>query len=267
MLRTLKIVLTAGIAAATAILCTAPTGAAAAKPPTDLLWFNFTSGEVSTWVLDGHGTVLGAQPLDWRCDAASGCAAQWRPLGSGDMNDDGAQDVVWYNATTGEISSWLVNGAGTVVTSQPVDWHCDTGSGCAASWKPVGLADFDNDGHQDLMWFNKTTGEVSSWLLNGYGNVLRAQSVDWRCTVGSGCANQWRPVSVGGMKNDGRQDVMWINPSTGELSSWLLNGYGNVLTTQPLELRCSVGSRCLSQWRTIGIGDLNSDGNQDLTWY
>jgi hypothetical protein len=36
---------------------------------------------VSTWLLNGAGTVMGAQNLDWHCDAASGCASQWQPIG------------------------------------------------------------------------------------------------------------------------------------------------------------------------------------------
>jgi hypothetical protein len=53
------------------------------------------------------------------------------------------------------------------------------------------LGDLNGDGHQDLMWYDSTTGEVSSWLLNGYGNVVTKQSLQWACSYSSTCANHW----------------------------------------------------------------------------
>ncbi|MEU8633190.1 FG-GAP repeat protein [Amycolatopsis sp. NPDC048633] len=51
----------------------------------------------------------------------------------------------------------------------------------------AGLGDLNGDGHQDLMWYDSTTGEVSSWLLNGYGNVVTKQSLQWVCSYRSTC--------------------------------------------------------------------------------
>jgi hypothetical protein len=244
-----------------------PAAAALASLPTDLMWFNPGTGEVSTWLLNGFGNVLGKQAVDWHCSAASGCSAAWRPIGSGDMNNDGNQDLLWFNSTSGEMSSWLMNGFGNVLSAQSVDWHCSLASGCASSWWPVGIGDMNNDGNQDLLWFNSTSGEVSSWLMNGFGNVLFTQSVDWHCSAASGCAASWRPLGIADLNNDGRQDLLWFNRTSGEVSTWLLNGFGNVLSAQSIDWHCNFASGCSSQWRIIGVGDLNSDGNQDVTWY
>jgi hypothetical protein len=244
------------------------TGAAhAGNATTDLLWFNPGSGEVSTWQLNGYGNVLGAQSLDWHCSYSSGCSTAWAPVGAGDLNNDGNQDLTWFNPGTGVVSTWLTNGAGTVLGKQDLDWHCDYASGCSSQWRPVALGDVNGDGRADLLWWNPTSGVVSAWLLNGYGNVLAKQDLDWHCDYASGCANEWRPIGAGDMNRDGHLDLTWFDAKTGVVSSWLLNGYGNVLAKQNLDWHCDYASGCSTQWQPVGVGDLNGDGVQDVTWF
>ena len=114
--------------------------AIASDRATGLTWYNPTTGVVSTWLLNGTGTVTGTQELNWHCDAASGCASNWQPIGIGDLNGDGHADVTWYNRTTGVVSTWLLNGTGTVTGTQELTWPCDAASGCASNWQPIGLA-------------------------------------------------------------------------------------------------------------------------------
>ncbi|MEU4745513.1 VCBS repeat-containing protein, partial [Actinosynnema sp. NPDC023658] len=253
----------AGVVVAAALTGTAN----AANATTDLLWFNRGTGEVSAWLLNGSGNVLGAQPMNWTCSYASGCSSAWSPVGTGDLNNDGSQDLTWFNRTSGEVSTWLTNGSGGVLGTQSVDWRCDQASGCSGQWQPIALGDFNGDHNQDVLWWNPTAGVVSAWLLNGYGNVLRSQELDWHCDYNSTCATYWRPVGAGDVNNDGNVDLVWFNYFSGVVSSWLLNGYGNVLARQDVDWHCDYTSGCSSQWRPVGVGDLNGDGRQDVTWY
>lgn len=236
----------------------------AVNATTDLMWFDRSSGQVSTWLLNGHGNVLGAQSMNWTCSYASGCSTAWVPVGTGDLDNDGNQDLTWFNAGSGEVSTWLTDGSGTVLGTQWVDWRC--GSGCSSQWRPITLGDFNGDDNEDLLWWNSTSGVVSAWLMNGYGNVLAKQDLDWRCDFPS-CAWYESPIGAGDMDNDGRTDLVWFNYQTGVVSTWLLNDYGNVLAKQTVDWRCDATSGCSYQWSPMGVGDLDGNGAQDVVWH
>ncbi len=76
----------------------------------DLLFWNNQTGEVSWW-----GCNLGAQQvLSYNADFAQVNDTTWHLQGSEDTNGDGHPDLIWWNASSGEESRWLMNG--TTVT-------------------------------------------------------------------------------------------------------------------------------------------------------
>ena len=119
-----------------------------------ILWHNATTGTLVYWFIGesqgldvpGPGqfqepyytTVTGTGALGWSCGAASGCSRDWTVVGVEDVDYDGQDDVVWYNATTGEVSAWLLNGL-AVTRTQSLDWRCDAASGCSRTWTPIGI--------------------------------------------------------------------------------------------------------------------------------
>lgn len=215
----------------------------------DLLWFNPQSGVLSPWLLNG-ATVTGTQDLNWRCDAASGCSAAWRPVGTGDLNGDGRVDLLWHNAQSGELSAWLLNGA-TVTGAQSLNLRCDAASGCSAAWRAVSVGDFTKDGRTDVLWHNAQSGELSVWALNGAGVVQSIQALSWTCSAGAACSTQWKVSGSGDFNRDGRLDLLWHNASNGQLSAWLLDGTA-VTGTMGFSWTCSTGSGCATDWTIVG---------------
>ena len=53
-----------------------------------------------------------------------------------DFNGDGYADVLWFNASTGALGEWLLDGHGNVIASPSLSWTC--GSGCYPQWQVVG---------------------------------------------------------------------------------------------------------------------------------
>jgi hypothetical protein len=70
------------------------------------------------------------------------------------------------------------------------------------------------------------------------------------------------PVAVGAtsgdLNGDGKSDIFWYRPTTGQTSYWMMNAVtatsGAVLLAHP-------------DWKVVGSGDLNGDGKADLIWY
>lgn len=234
-----------------------------------VLWHNATTGQLSAWLPNVSGIVQGQQALSWGCDTTSGCANEWRVVGTGNFEDFSSTelDVLWHNATTGQLSVWIPNLNGVVTRQQLLSWGCDIASGCAHDWKVVGTGYFEYGGVTDVLWHNATTGELSVWLLNPYGIVRGQQTLSWRCDTASGCASDWKVVGTGDFDGNGIADVLWHNARTGQLSAWLLDSHGVVMRTQLLSWMCDTASGCAQDWRVVGTGNFGSDSITDVLWH
>ena len=83
----------------------------------------------------------------------------WKTIGTGDFNDDGRSDILFQNASTGQVSIWEMNGnkliGGGPVTPNP-----------GPNWHAIGTGDFDGDGGSDIL-FQNTSGQASVWEMHG----------------------------------------------------------------------------------------------------
>ena len=222
-----------------------------------VLWYNQTSGQLSFWNLNQGDGVEGSQTLSWTCGPS--CAQSWNLVGfGGQVPGDGIPGptfVLWHNPTSGQLSFWLVDALGNVIKASYLSWQCSLQSGCAKSWHVVGTGDFNSDGVPDVLWYNPTTGQLSVWLLSSLstGQVIKAQSLSWTCSMETGCASTWKIVGVGDMNFDKNADVVWFNASTGVISSWLTDKNGNVTGSQQMSWTCPPTNGCSQKWTPVGI--------------
>jgi T5SS/PEP-CTERM-associated repeat protein len=75
----------------------------------------------------------------------------------GFLKVDGAEDMVFSHA--GVLTGWEVN-QGTLVNSGTI-------GAVPTGFSVVGVADFGNAGHPSLVFDNATTGQVTTWVMNG----------------------------------------------------------------------------------------------------
>ena len=72
-------------------------------------------------------------------------------------------------------------------------------------------------------------------------------------------------ASVARLNDDTIQSqVLWNNPTTGQLTAWVLDGQGHVASTQTLSAQCSASNGCAQSWKVIGTLDSNHDGVGDV---
>ncbi|MEO5765594.1 MAG: FG-GAP-like repeat-containing protein [Casimicrobiaceae bacterium] len=207
----------------------------------DLLWRNTATGDVNVWFLDGtavkptSGSIAAINP------------ARWQFAGTGDIDGDGNSDIVWRDATTGDVYVWFMNGLAMLPGSGPI-------GSVPSAWNIVGVGDVDGDGKADLVWHNVITGDVNVWLLDG--DSIKSGSG----SVANLNPAQWQFGGVGDVDGDRKADLVWRNIVTGDVHVWLMDGLairtgsGFVNTAPP------------ATWSIVGMGDFDGDGRADLLW-
>jgi hypothetical protein len=205
----------------------------------DLLWSNPAAGRTYFQHRNGPATIREGDFLVNR---------DWQVIASGDLNADGRNDLLWHNRTSGESYYWLIGPDGTSPQQQ--------GSLLVhPTWRIQTVADLDADGHADLVWYNSQSGETYAWRITLAGNRPVAQSADRASLY---VDPNWRVTATGDLNADGRSDLLWFNPQTGQSVYWLMNG----LT------RLSAGVLFTSvDWRIVATGDVNGDRRVDLIWH
>lgn len=241
----------------------------------DLLWQNYGSGQIGAWLLD-HAAVTGTPTLSWTCGAGSGCAALWRPIGA-----FGDSRLLWHNATSGEVSAWLLNGT-AVTGTRTLAAKCDNASGCAKTWSIVGTGAFHSGDYWggDLLWHNPTSGQLGVWFVDG--TKVEPQNINLKCGEADGCSYNWKVVGVS--RHGGAPNILWHNQTTGDLGWWYLTDTTSLHPTPPTQLRspyyttvarvsaplgwkCGATGGCAKTWQVIGVDDVDYDGKDDVLWF
>ena len=146
----------------------------------ELVFQNTATGALSAWDMNGQTVTKYGPTL-----ATLGAGTPYQVVGAPDMDGDGKSDLLFWNDQTGGVSYWSCN----LAASQVLAYHPDFTSLSDTSWHLVGSEDTNGDGHPDLLWWNKNTGEVSRWLLNGTtvtqygGDSAKVPDTTWQPTA------------------------------------------------------------------------------------
>jgi len=137
----------------------------------DLVWQDPASGAVQVWYLGGpQGTTLiGAANVT--------VSNPWHVVGAADFNGDGQPDLLWQDPVAGTAQIWYLTGPQGNMLSSAVDLSGPN------PWRIASVADYNLDGHPDVVWQDPVSGESQVWFLNGT-SLLEA-------SILSG-ANPWR---------------------------------------------------------------------------
>ena len=164
----------------------------------------------------------------------------WKVRGAGDFNGDFKPDLIWQNEATGQISTWLMDGTtrrdGLLLSPSVVE---DT------EWRIVGVADFNRDGHSDLLWQHQSNGLISVWHMNGL-RMIRGV-VLWFDEYDLPDPNV-KLRAVGDVNGDQWPDLVLQNQATDLLSAWLMNDLRRLG-----EVQLSPDHVTDTNWRIVGL--------------
>jgi hypothetical protein len=203
-------------------------------------------GTSVTLSADGNRAIVGGPYDNSRAGAAwvfTRTGAVWSQLGSKLVGNDAAGPTV----SQGQSVAMSCNIA---LVGGPRD-NNSIGAAWVFAAPPNGTHDFNRDCRSDILWWNRISGQVVSWFLDG-AFVIGGGSPG---SVGT----PWAIVGQSDFNGDGYADLLLRNGTTGETMIWLLNGSSIIASgsTPPPP----------TEWTVAGTGDFNGDGFGDVLWY
>jgi hypothetical protein len=169
-----------------------------------------------------------------------------RSIAIGDFNGDGIQDVAVPNYASSNVSIRLGDGSGGFTSPAVPE------VGVGAFPRSVAVADFNNDGKQDIATTGFALGYVSIRLGDGSGGFTSPAVPEVQVDKGP------FSIAIADFNNDGLADFATADSASVSVSIRLGDGSGGF--TPPAMPSVEVDGSP----RSIAIADFNNDGKQDF---
>ncbi|MGQ0591177.1 MAG: FG-GAP-like repeat-containing protein [Gammaproteobacteria bacterium] len=229
-----------------------------------------TPGSVRMWQVSPDLTGISSdKTVDWRIrlDGGPEPLENGMLLAVGDVNADGAPDLLWRSENSNQVAVTLLDDNGDV--RSPAESHLRSISTASqlrgtieSDTQFAGLGDFNGDGRADILW-RTSTGQLWMWPAGQQANKVRV-NYHRNVEVDEPVPAEWQIKGIGDFNGDGYDDIQWRwvkdDPSRGQVVIWYLQGntmMGDLWTAGPDTCRC---------WEIQQIADFDGDGRDDTLW-
>jgi hypothetical protein len=200
----------------------------------DFVWYSFGN------VVDFTSSAVDALLFDTKPRTVSGSYS--RPF-TGDFNGDGRSDVFWYQPGSGADLLWRARSGQRFAEMSGFDID--------GTYTPI-VGNFDGDGYDDIYWYGEGTRADFLWF--GTSDMAFSEPGSPKRFDYSG---RFVPL-VGDFDNNGRSDIFWYKPGTGQDYIWWGSGAAGDFT--------EVTSEASGTYQPF-TGDFDGDGYSDIYWY
>jgi hypothetical protein len=174
---------------------------------------------------------------------------RFTPFGVVDWDGDGHADIVTRNDSSAALTLYPGSGRRATRAFTPV--------GIGVGWSGYtvfGAADWDRDGHADVVVRNDTSNELMLYPGEGVRRMSQVQPTQ----IGVGWGG-FTPFGMADWDGDGKQDIVTRNDTSGDLMLYPGENSRSMSQTQPSKI-----GEDLKGYTFFGMADWDSDGHQDL---
>jgi hypothetical protein len=216
----------------------------------DLVWRNASASETKLWLMGGtDGLVRQSEQTLLSVDA------DWDVVGSADWNQDGFMDLIWRTNAGDQTVVWLMGGTDKTTIQRSLVL-----APVPSDWSVKGVADFDRNGTQDILWRNQISGENVVWSMGGTdgAEVQSGQSL-------TQIPLDWDISGVADWDQDGTSDILWQNTVSGARVVWFMEGRENLTIREGLALQSGPTEWTMRPYAKLAPRILDAIGNNTAT--